>query len=74
MDRIDSFAETLEEVRDIARDNGSRLDKIEARLDKVEFRLDRLEEVCLENRAILFAIADHLDLSYEKPAPGSQPD
>ncbi len=88
MDRIDSFAETLEETRDIARENRSRLDRIGARLDKVEARLDRLEELCLENRSrldrleelclenrtILFAIADHLDLTYEKPPRDTQPD
>ncbi len=67
MDRIGSLSETLEEARDIALDNRSRLDKI-------ELRLDRLEELALENRAILFAIADHLDLSYEKPDRDSQLD
>ena len=64
MDRIGSLSEILEEARDIALDNRSRLDKI-------ELRLDRLEELALENRAILFAIADHLNLSYEKPDRGS---
>lgn len=63
MAQIGSFAGTLEEALDIARDN-------QKRLDRVEQRLDRLEELCLENRAILLAIADHLDLSYEKPARG----
>lgn len=61
MDRFDSFADTLDEVLKIARDNRSRLDGIDA-------RLNQLEEVVLENRAILLAIADHLDLTYEKPA------
>lgn len=54
MERIASFAGTLEEGLDLARDN--------------QKRLDRLEELCLENRAILLAIADHLDLTLEKPS------
>ncbi len=68
MDRVDSFSDTLEETRDIAAENRTRLDRVEVRLDRVEARLDRVEELCLENRAILLAIADHLDLTYEKPS------
>lgn len=81
MDRIDSFAETLEEVRDIALDNQARLNRIERRLDAVDSRLDQLEQITaenraimLENRAILLVIADHLNLSYEIPARGAQAD
>ncbi len=56
IDQFAGYADTLDEVLEIARDNRS--------------RLNQLEEVVLENRAILLAIADHLDLSYEKPSPG----
>ncbi len=56
IDKFAGYADTLDEVLEIARDNRS--------------RLNQLEEVVLENRAILLAIADHLDLSYEKPSPG----
>ena len=37
------------------------------RLDRVEHRLDTIEAVVLENRTILLSIADHLDLTLEKP-------
>ena len=67
MDRIDSFAETLKETRDIALGNQSRLDQV--------------EQICaenraliLENRGILLAIADHLGLVYEVPARSPQSD
>ncbi len=70
IDQFAGYADTLDEVLEIARDNRSRLDRVETRLDAIEARLNQLEEVVLENRAILLAIADHLDLSYEKPSPG----
>ena len=60
MDSIDSFSETLEETRDIALAN--------------QLRLDRVEQICAENRAILLAIADHLDLTYEVPPQRPQSD
>ncbi len=60
LNRYDGIYKTLVETRDIATENRR--------------RLDRLEELALENRAILLAIADHLDLTYEKPSPGPQPD
>lgn len=75
MERIASFAGTLEEGLDIVRDNqkrldgiDTRLDGIDTRLDSIEARLNQLEEVVLENRVILLAIADHLDLTLEKPS------
>jgi len=88
MDRIDSFAETLEEVRDIALDNQARLNRIErrldavdTRLDSVDTRLDRVEQIAaenraimLENRSILISIADHLGLVYEVPPRSPQSD
>ncbi len=43
MDRIDSFTETLEETRDIALDNQSRLNRIELRMEMVDTRLVQLE-------------------------------
>ncbi len=74
MDRVDSFSDTLDEVLEIARGNRTRLDGIDSRLDGIDSRLDsiearqnQIEEVVLENRVILFAIADHLDLTLEKP-------
>ena len=33
-------------------------------------RLERVEEVVAENRAILLAIAERLDVTYEKPPAG----
>ncbi len=88
MDRIDSFAETLNETRDIALDNQSRLIRIERRMDGFDTRmdafnnrLDRVEQICAENRAlilenreILLAIADHLGLVYEVPPKRPQSD
>ncbi|MDE2750219.1 MAG: hypothetical protein OXI34_14780 [Chloroflexota bacterium] len=56
LERYDRIYKTLVETRDIAADNRR--------------RLDRLEELALENRAILLVIADHLDLTYEKPSQG----
>ncbi|MYE26253.1 MAG: hypothetical protein F4X87_03350 [Chloroflexi bacterium] len=51
-----------------------------AEQDSSATSLDRIIEIerenrdiLLENRAILHAIADHLDLTLEKP-PGTQPD
>ncbi len=61
VDRFAGIAHTLDEVREIVSYN-------RARLDVVEARLDQLDQVVLENRAILLAIADHLDLTYEKPS------
>ncbi len=40
MDRIDSFSETLNETRDIALDNQSRLIRIEGRMDAFDTRMD----------------------------------
>ena len=68
VDRFAGIAVSLDEVREIVSYNRARLDRIEARLDVVEARLDQLDQVVLENRAILLAIADHLDLTYEKPS------
>ena len=67
LDRYDNIYRLLTETRDSARDNGRRL-------DKADKRMDRLEELALENRAILLAIADYLDLTYEKPSRGPRPD
>ncbi len=67
MDSIDSFAETLEEVRDIALDNQARLNRIERRMDGFDSRmdgfetrmdafnnrLDRVEQIGAENRALI---------------------
>ena len=67
MDRIDSFAETLNETRDIALDNQSRLIRIERRMDGFDTRmdgfdtrmdafnnrLDRVEQIGAENRALI---------------------
>ena len=44
------------------------------RLDRVEHRLDTIEAVVLENRTILLSIADHLDLTLEKPPQSPQSD
>ncbi len=73
LDRFDEIYRTLKETRDIAAENRERLDKVEKRLERVEDRLKLVEEVVLENRVILYTIADHLDLTLEKP-PGTQPD
>ena len=43
MDRIDSFAETIEETRDIALDNQSRLIRIERRMDGFDSRMDAFD-------------------------------
>ena len=40
MDRFESFAETLNETRDIALDNQSRLIRIEGRMDAFDSRMD----------------------------------
>ena len=65
LDRYDGIYKTLVETRDIADENRERLERMEE-------RVNRIEELALENRAILFAIADHLDLTYEKPSQGPQ--
>ena len=72
LDRIDSFAGTLEATREIAAENRSRLERVESRLERVESRLERVdsrvervesrlklvEEVVLENRAIVLENRD----------------
>lgn len=70
IDQFDSFGKTLTETRDIARDNRSRLERVEERLELLEEVVLENRDLIRENRAILLAIADHLDLSYEKPSPG----
>jgi len=42
------------------------------RLDAVEQRLTLIEGVVLENRTILLTIADHLDLTLERPPQNPQ--
>ena len=72
LERIDSFAGTLEATREIASENRSRLERVESRLERVESRLERVdsrvervesrlklvEEVVLENRAIMLENRD----------------
>lgn len=58
LEHYDGIYKTMAETHNIATENRE--------------RLNRIEELALENRAILLAIADHLDLTYEKPDTGSQ--
>ena len=67
LERFDEIYRTMKETRDIAAENRERL-------ERVEERLDRIEELSLENRAVLFAIADHLDLTLQTPPHDPQPD
>ncbi len=67
MDRIDSFAEMLEETPDIAAENRSQPDSLVA-------CLDRINEILRENREILRAIARHYNLTYEVPPQSPQSD
>ena len=67
MDGIDSISETLEETRDIALANQSRLDRVEQ--IGAENRA-----LILENRGILLAIADHIGLLYQVPPRSPQSD
>ncbi len=70
IDQFAGFADTLDEALEIARDNRSRLERVEERLELLEEVVLENRDLIRENRAILLAIADHLDLSYEKPSPG----
>ena len=74
MDRIDSFADTLNETRDIALANQSRLDRVEQICAENRALILENRALLLENRSILLAIADHLDLTYEVPPQSPQPD
>lgn len=74
LDRFDVIYRTLKETRDIAAENRERLERVEG-------RLKLLEEVVLENRAliegnraILLSIAEHLGLTWEKPSGRGQSD
>lgn len=81
LERVDSFEEMLTESRDITRDNQRRLERLEEVVRDNHRRLELLEEVVLENRSIildnrriLLAIADHLDLTMEMPPQDPQSD
>ena len=56
MDRIDSYEAALLGLNEMVTENRE--------------RLERVEEVVAENRAILLAIAERLDVTYEKPPAG----
>ena len=56
MDRIDTYEAALLGLNEMVTENRE--------------RLERVEEVVAENRAILLAIAERLDVTYEKPSAG----
>lgn len=88
MKRMDGYEAAVLGLTEAVSQNGERLDTVEQRLDAVEQRLDAVEQrldaveqrlttieaVVLENRYILLSIADHLDLTLERPPQNPQPD
>ncbi len=60
VDRFAGIADSLDDVREIGSNNRTQPDPGAG-------PLDRILQIELENRAILLAIADHFDLTLEKP-------
>lgn len=67
LDRYDTIYKTLVETRDIAAENRERLERVEGRLKLLEEVVLENRALIEENRAILLSIAEHLGLTWEKP-------
>jgi len=74
LDRYDVIYRTLVETREIAAENRSQLERVESRLKLVEEVVLENRAIMLQNLEILLNIADHLDLTLETPPQGDQPD
>ena len=74
MKRMDSYEAAVLGLTEAVSQNSERLDAVEQRLDGVEQRLTSIEAAVLENRSILLSIADHLDLTLERPPQNPQSD
>ncbi|MCY3831533.1 MAG: hypothetical protein OXG85_00875 [Chloroflexi bacterium] len=74
MDRMDGYEAAVLGLTEAVSQNGERIEALEERMVRVEQRLELVEQVVLENRSILLTIADHLDLTLEKPPQNPQSD
>ena len=74
MKRMDGYEAAVLGLTEAVSQNSERLDAVEQRLDGVEQRLTSIEAAVLENRSILLSIADHLDLTLERPPQNPQSD
>lgn len=74
LDRYDTIYKTLVETRDIAAENRERLERVEGRLKLLEEVVLENRALIEENRAILLSIAEHLGLTWEKPSGRGQSD
>ncbi|MCY3799158.1 MAG: hypothetical protein OXG84_15220 [Chloroflexi bacterium] len=74
MKRMDAYESAVLGLTEAVSQNSQRLDAVEQRLDAVEQRLTSLEAAVLENRSILLSIADHLDLTLQRPPQYPQSD